>query len=107
MADEAIRPQADGVILEFRISDFLEVFFRNDPARPCRWCAIKGEEIRPGFMQLDANVMGIDHLDRLHLRLQLSSPRPLVAFEAELHIFGGKGVAVMKLHPLAQLELIG
>jgi hypothetical protein len=58
-------------------------------------------------MQLDTDAMGIDHLDRLHRLLQLSGPRPLVAFEAELDIFGGKGVAVMKLHPLPQLELIG
>src|SRR5262249_46783700 len=68
--------------------------------------AIEGQKIRPGFMQLEAEMMRRDDLDRLDLFFQVGCPGALVALEAVFDILGGEGVAVMKLHPLSQLKVI-
>jgi hypothetical protein len=57
-------------------------------------------------MEAKADVVRVDNLHGLYPFLQVSGTSALVAFEAEPHILGGEGVAVVEFHTLAQLEII-
>ena len=96
--------ETDRMVLEPVGADLLHIVFRHDPAGGAAKCAVERHEIGPRLVQDKAHRVGIDRDDLLHLLLQLCSLRSL---EAEHDILGRERVAVMKLEPLAQLELVG
>jgi hypothetical protein len=106
VADQAIGAETNRVVLEGVVADGLNVFLGHNPADSSGHSAVEGQEIRPGLVQVEADVVGIDDLHGLDLLLQLPGACPLVALEAELDVFGGKRIAVMKFHALSQLEVV-
>ncbi len=104
--DELVRPGADRCPFETIIPDFLHVLFRHDPAGT-RGTGIERQEVGPGSFQVEANVPRIDNLHRgdplLHRRMLCAA----IAFEGELHVLGGDGLAVVKRDTLAQHEVVG
>jgi hypothetical protein len=98
MADKLIRPQPDRMFPEAIVPHLLEVFLRDDPPRRRGHGAVKGHEVGPGLVQVEAHPVGIDDL---HLPHPLVEDLRLVAGEAEFHILGGEGVAVVEPQPLA------
>ena len=106
MADQAIGARTDRLVLEGVAADGLDVFLGHNPANPCGHGTVEGQKIGPGLVQAEADVVGIDNLNGLDLLLQLPGACPPIALEAELDVFGGERVAVVKLHALPQLEVI-
>src|SRR4030095_3577953 len=68
--------------------------------------AVERHEVRPGFLEVEADGRGIDDLDLPYAGLQLGgggSPGPL---QAELHVVGRDRLAVVEAGSPAQLELV-
>jgi hypothetical protein len=68
---QTIGAQADGLVLEFFGADLLGIFLRDDPGRPSGGAGIEDQEIRPGRMEVEANMIGVHDLDRFDLFFQL------------------------------------
>jgi hypothetical protein len=92
------------MLLEAVVPDLLNVFLRHHPAGAGGQCAVEGHEVGERLVQVEAHPVGIDNGDLAHLLLE--QLRALRALEAELHVLSGEGIAVVELHPLAQLELV-
>ena len=58
-------------------------------------------------MEHKPNVVRMDDLDGLDLLLQFRRPGPFVALKAKLDVCSGKGIAIVELHALPQLEIVG
>ena len=58
-------------------------------------------------MEHKPDVVRMDDLDGLDLLLQFRRPSPFVARKAELHVLGRKGITIVELDALAQLEIVG
>ena len=104
VAHELVGPQADRLLLEAVVADLLDVLLRHDPARAAHEGAVERHEVGPRLVQVKAHAIGIDDDHLPHLVVQ--DLRALGAVEAELHVLGGEGVAVVELQALAQLELV-
>jgi len=104
VAHEPIGAQADRLLLEAFVADSLDVLLRHDPAGARGQGAIERHEIRERLVQLEAHADGIDHRDLAHFLLE--DLGALRALEAELHVLGGEGIAVVELETLAELELV-
>ena len=105
VADELVGTEPDGVLLEAVVAHLLDVLLGHDPAGPGHHGAVEGHEVRPRLVQDEAHPGRSHHDDLAHFLVQ--DLRALGAVEAELHVLGGEGVAVVELQPLAQLELVG
>jgi hypothetical protein len=106
-ADEAIRAEPHGLPLESSLADLLDVLLGDDPRRPGGRCGVEHEEVRPGLVQRESHAVRVDDIHRLHPVVQQLGRGAAVSLEAELHVVGREGVAVVKLEPLAQLEVVG
>src|SRR5437879_2094810 len=106
MTHKTIRPKADRLVLELLVANLLGIVLWYNPTRPGGRRGIKGQKVGPGLVQPETDLMRIDDLNALDLFFQFRSSGPFVALKAELHIFGGEGIAVVKLHPLAQLKVV-
>ena len=102
---ESIGPETDRLALEAVLTDFLDVFPGHDPRGAGGRRGIEREEVRPGRVEHEAHAMRIDDLHGFHALVQLPGRRPTVAVEAELHVLGREGVAVVELEAFPQLEL--
>jgi hypothetical protein len=60
----------------------------------------------PGLLESKSDAPGIRRLDRRDSLLEGLGEDAPVALEGELHVFGSQGIAVVKLHALAQHELV-
>jgi len=92
------------MLLEAVDPDLLHVLLRRDPGGGRRERAVERHEVRPRLVQDEADAVGIDDHDLLHLVLKALGA--LGAVERELHVLGGERIAVVELQPLAQLELV-
>ena len=104
---EAVRPGADGRLLEPVVSNLLHIFLRDDPAGAGRRAAVEGHEVGPGLLQSEAHPLGVHDLHRGDLLLQELRGRASVALEGELDVLGGDRIAVVELDAFAQDELVG
>src|SRR5262245_6929054 len=95
MIDQAIGSEANRLVLEGFIADFLDIFSGDNPAGARRGRAVERHKIRPGLMQAKAHVMGVDNLHGLYPFFQVPGTSTRVALEAELHILGSEGVAIV------------
>ena len=57
-------------------------------------------------MEHKTDLVRVDNLDSLDLLLQFRGTRPFVALKAKLDIFSRKGIAIVELDALAQLEIV-
>ena len=104
VAHELVGPEPDGLFLEALVADLLDVLPGHDPARAGRQRSVERHEVGERLVEMEAHARGADHLDLPHPVLEdLADLGPL---EAELHVVGGEGVAVVELQALAQLELV-
>src|SRR5262249_25250436 len=107
VADEFIGPGADRVLAESLVADLRHITLRYDEPGGSGRGAVKGHEIRPGLVENEAHRERINDLDLANVGFEFSRARAFVTLETELHIFGGPLVAVVKLEPRAQFELVG
>jgi hypothetical protein len=103
VADEFVRAETDRVFFEPVVANLLHIVLGDDPAGGADQRAVVGHEIGPRLIQHKLHAVRIDNPYFLYLLVQLC---PLRAAEAELDVFGGKGIAVVEFHPLAQIEFI-
>ncbi len=106
VADELVRPGTDGVPAKPFVADLRHVFLRHDEPRRGRRRPVEGHEIRPRLLELEADRERINDLDLPDPRVELGRPRSFVPVEAEFHVLGGHRLAVVKLQPAPQLELV-
>ena len=104
--DKFVRPRPDRVLLETVVADLLDIFLRHDPARTAG-ARIKGQKVRPRFLQLEADMPFVRDLHRRDPLFQQSVGGALVALERELDVLGGHRIAVMELGPRPDHEIIG
>src|SRR4030095_3843326 len=91
---------------ESPVADLNDVLAGDDqPGRGGRG-AVERHEVRPGFLEGEADDRGIDDLDRTHADLQLGGAVPPLPLEAELPVVGRDRLAVVEADSPAQLELV-
>ena len=88
------------------VPDLRQVFLGDDDPGAGGRRPVERHEVRPRGIQPEAHGERIDDLDRAHASLELLGAGAFVALEAELHVLGGEGIAVVELEPAAQLELV-
>ena len=103
---ELVRSGPDRRFLEALVADLLDVLLRHDPTGSGGGRGVERQEIRPRLLQPETHPVRVDDLDRRHLLLQKLGGGAAVALEAELHVFGGQGIAVVKDDTLPQHELV-
>src|SRR4051794_13018850 len=91
------------MLLEAVRTDFLEIVFRDNPGGSTGERGVDADEVRPWFMQHEADLVRVNNHDLLHLFMQL---HPLGPLEAEYDVFGSEWIAIVKLHALAQREFV-
>src|SRR5262249_6369623 len=96
--------EPDRLLLEALEAHLLDVLLGNDPGSPSRERSVEGHEIGEWLDQVESYTIGTD--DRDVSDLLLEDPGSLGPLEAELHVLGGEGIAVVKLQAVAQLELV-
>ena len=104
VAHELVGPEPDRPLLEAVVADALDVLLRHDPGGARGQGAVEGHEVGEGLVQVEAHPRGADDLDVAHPLFQ--DLADLRALEAEPHVLGGEGIAVVELDALAQLELV-
>ena len=104
--DKFVRPCPDRVLLETIVADLLDIFLRHDPARAAG-VRIKGQKVRPRFLQLEADMPLVRDLHRRDPLFQQGVGGALVALERELDVLGGHRIAAMELGPRPDHEIIG
>ncbi|OLC00517.1 MAG: hypothetical protein AUH30_02350 [Candidatus Rokubacteria bacterium 13_1_40CM_68_15] len=104
MAHELVRAETDRLLLEAVVSHSLHVLLGHDPARARHQAAVEVHEVGPGLVEVETDAVGPDDLDVADLLAHL--PGALAALEAEFHVLGREGIAVVELQSLAQLELV-
>src|SRR5262249_13269396 len=63
VADELVRPEADGMFLEALVADFLHVLLGHDPGGTGHEAAVEGHEVWPRLVEMETNAVGADDLD--------------------------------------------
>ena len=105
-AHEPIGPEPHRLALEALLADLLDVLLGHDPGGAGGRRGIERQEVRPGRVQHEAHAVRVDDLHRLHPLVQELGRGAPVALEAELHVLGREGIAVVEPEALAQLELV-
>ena len=95
------------MLLEPLVAHPFDIGFGHDPGRAADHGGVDREEVGPGGVEHEAQAMGIEDLDGLHLLVEQRGEDSLVADEAIVHVFRGERIAIVKGHPLAQGEVIG
>src|SRR5262245_52134085 len=107
MAHEPVRAGPDRVFSESVVTHPSRVLLRHDDASGGGGGPVEGHEIRPRLPEDESHGDRIADLYLADVQRQLLGPRTSVPFKAELHIVRGDRVAVVKLEPPPQLELVG
>src|SRR5262245_30731574 len=105
-ADKAIGSQSNGMPLKALVADPLDVLFGDNPSRPADHGGIDDEEVGPGGVEHDTQVMGVDDLDGLDPRVQLLGREALVAPEAKLDVLRRARIAIVEGEPGAQRDVV-
>src|SRR5207244_1964369 len=87
------------------VSDLLEVFLRDNPARSGS-AAIKSQKIRPGFFQLEAYMRRVGGFHRRHPLLHYLVRGAAIPLERELDVLGGYRFAVMEFCAFAESKVV-
>ncbi len=106
MADKLVGAGADWVLSECIVADLGQIFLGNDDSGGGGRGPVEGHEVGPGLLENEAHCQWIDDLHLADAQIQFLGAGAFVTFEAELHVVSRDGVAVVKLQPVAQLELV-
>src|SRR5262249_18181956 len=104
LADKLVGPQTDRTLLKGVISHLFDVLLGYDPGRPGGECAIIGQEIGPGRVQMKTHAIWINDFNLAELVALLL--RPSVAQKTKFHILRREWVAIVKFESLTQFELV-
>src|SRR5262249_11728153 len=104
VAHELVGAGADRMLTKALLANLREVFLRDDDADARGGRAVERHEVRPGLLEPEAHRERVDDVDLTHARLEFLGAGSLVALEAELHILGGEGIAIVDLSPRRSLN---
>ena len=104
---ELVGARADRVLPEAFVAHLGQVFLGHDDSGSGGRCPIERHEVWPRLLEMEAHEERSDDLDVRDVFLKSRRASALVPLEAELHVIGRHGVAVVELQPGAQLELVG